>query len=186
MKKTVMVAGICLLMSGCRAVSDDAWYVNTGMYSAVSDGAAYSVMASSLKERHSSQHLIQYSLRPKPGMDFRDGLARHYASALMAIDVTGTSPGSLACVSGEIRYYGTEHYVNGRLAGDIIETIPLPRQSFRLEKNQPVIVTLPRDTVFVIELSTEQKMLNPALKVNATVDTHFRGDAVFRTASVPD
>lgn len=186
MKKPVMIAGICLLMSGCRAVSDNAWYVNTGMYSAVSDGAAYTIMASSLRARPSSQHLIQYSLRPKPGMDFRDDLARHYASALMAIDVTETSSGSLASVSGEIRYYDTEHYVNGRLNGDIIETIPLPRQSFRLEENQPVIVTLPRDTVFIIELSTEQKMLSPALKVNATVDSLFRGNAVFRTKSAPD
>lgn len=83
----------------------------------------------------------------------------------MNINLSETSAGGLVQVSGEIRYYDTEHYDNGKLTGDIIQTIPLTAQSIRLERNKPVTIHLPRDILFVIELSTEQKMLNPALKV---------------------
>lgn len=165
MKNFVLTAVTGMLISGCSAVPDGTRYVNTAIYSAVSDGAAYTVTASSLSKSQSSQHVIQYSLRPNPGADYKDKLDRLYATALMNINVTETSSGALVHVSGEIRYYGAEHYDNGQLTGDIIQTIYLPAQTVRLARDKPVTVSLPRYTVFVIELSTEQKMLNSALKV---------------------
>lgn len=165
MNKIFLTAVTGLLISGCSAVRDDSRYVNTAMFSAVSDGAAYTVTASGLGASQSSQHVIQYSLRPNPGTGYRDKLDRLYATALMNINLSKTSAGALVQVRGEIRYYDTEHYDNGKLTGDILQTILLTAQSIRLERNKPVTIPLPRDTLFVIELSTEQKMLNPALMV---------------------
>lgn len=46
MNKFFLTAVTGLLISGCSAVPDDSRYANTAMFSAVSDGAAYTVTAS--------------------------------------------------------------------------------------------------------------------------------------------
>lgn len=166
MKRSVLIAGICMIMSGCSAAPEDAWYVNTGMSSALSDGSAYSVTAASLKKEKHSRNVIQYSLRPNPGTAPRDKWGLRYTTVLMNIALTDIPPDQKADISGEIRYYGTERYNNGRLVGDIIQTIPIPVHSVRLVRNKPVTLILPRDIIFIIELSTEQKMLNSALAVS--------------------
>lgn len=166
MKRSVLIAGICMVMSGCSAAPDDVWYVNTGMFSDQSDGMAYSVTASSLVKKKNSRNVIQYSLRPNPGTAPRDKWGLRYTTVMINIALTDIPADQKADISGEIQCYGTERYNNGRLVGDIIQTIPIPAHSVRLERNKPITVILPRDIFFIIELSTERKMLNPSLAVS--------------------
>lgn len=161
MKKSTILLGLGLLLSGC---SSPVRYLNTEMHSAVSSGTAYTVPADSLQAQNNVRHVLLYSLRPEPGVRSGDELDRRYATARMYISLSEGRVARTAQVSGEINYYATERYENGRLVGDSVLRIPVPLQTVQLTPEHPVSLRLPRDIVLRMELSDKENILNPALR----------------------
>ncbi|WP_438401772.1 hypothetical protein [Enterobacter hormaechei] len=95
-------------------------------------------------KQDNTHNAILYALRPMPGKAFTSELDRKFAAATMYIDLSPGEKSRTAEISGEINYYDHERYVNARLVGDSIRTIPIAPKTIPLTLNKPFSINLPQ------------------------------------------
>jgi hypothetical protein len=152
------IAVLCLVLMGCSSVPSEnrTQYLRTEMQSPVSGPTTVTVTADSLLKKENTRHLILYALRPLPGKAFSSELDRKFAATTMYIDLSLGKGNRTAEISGEINYYDHERYVNARLVGDSVRTIPVVPQTFPLTLNKPVSINLPQGIHYSVMLTDSQ------------------------------
>ncbi|WP_037035633.1 hypothetical protein [Rahnella sp. WP5] len=149
----LILAGMVLIGCSSGEMEKKTLYLNTEMQSPVSRIAQITVPADTLIKENGVRHIILYSLRPTPGATFNDDLERKYTAANMYINLSPGKKSRTAQISGEINYYDTERYVNAKLVGDIVKSIPVPEKTINLTLDKPMVIELPRGMHFSVELS---------------------------------
>ncbi|EAP9533251.1 hypothetical protein ET449_18730 [Salmonella enterica] len=149
------IAVLCLALMGCSSVPSEyrTQYLRTEMQSPVSEPTTVTVTADSLLKKENSRHLIPYALRTLPGKVLTTELDRKFAAATMYIDLSPNNGNRTAEISGEINYYDHERYVNGRLVGDSVRTIPVAPQTIPLTLNVPFSISLPQGIHYSVMLT---------------------------------
>lgn len=152
------LAVLCLSLMGCSAVPSEnsAQYLRTEMQSPVSGATIITVTADSLMKQDNTHNAILYALRPMPGKAFTSELDRNFAAATMYIDLSPGEKSRTAEISGEINYYDHERYVNARLVGDSIRTIPIAPKTIPLTLNKPFSINLPQGIHYSVMLTDSQ------------------------------
>ncbi|VAE62551.1 Uncharacterised protein [Enterobacter hormaechei] len=158
MNRMTGIAVLCLALMGCSSAPSEnrTQYLRTEMQSPVSGPTTVTVTADSLLKKENSRHLILYALRPLPGKEFTTELDRKFATATMYIDLYPDKGNRTAEISGEINYYDHERYVNSRLVGDSIRTIPVAPQTIPLTLNIPFSINLPQGIHYSVMLTDSQ------------------------------
>lgn len=152
------IAVLCLALMGCNSVPSEnrTQYLITEMQSPVSGPTIVTVTADSLLKKDNSRHLILYALRPLPGKVVKTELDRKFAAATMYIDLSPDKGNRMAEISGEINYFDHEQYVNARLEGDSVRTIPVAPQTIPLKLNMPFSINLPQGINYSVTLTDNQ------------------------------
>lgn len=158
LNKMTGIAVLCLTLMGCSSDPSEnrMQYLRTEMQSPVSGPSTVTVNADNLLKKENSRHLILYPLRPLPGKEFTTELDRKFAAATMYIDLSPDKGNRTAEISGEINYYDHEQYVNARLVGDSVRTIPVAPQTITLTLNMPFSINLPQGIHYSIMLTDRQ------------------------------
>lgn len=155
MNRMTGISVLCLALMGCSSVPSEnrTQYLRTEMQSPVSGPTTVTVTTDSLLKKENSRHLILYALRTLPGKVFTTELDRKFAAATMYIDLSPNKGNRTAEISGEINYYDHERYVNGRLVGDSVRTIPIAPQTIPLTLNVPFSISLPQGIHYSVMLT---------------------------------
>ncbi|ELI8023022.1 hypothetical protein WFQ12_21655 [Yersinia enterocolitica] len=158
MNRMTGIAVLCLALMGCsyEPSENGMQYLRTEMQSTVSGPTTVTVTTDSLLKKENTRHLILYALRPLPGKEFSSELDRKFAAATMYIDLSPGRGNRTAEISGEINYYDHERYVNSRLVGDSLRTIPVAPQTIPLTLNKPVSINLPQGIHYSVILTDSQ------------------------------
>jgi hypothetical protein len=146
-----------LLLTGCSSqlTHNKTLYLKTEMQSSVSGKAGYTDPVDSLLKESRVRHFRFYSLGPLPGKTYHDELDRTYTAVIMYIDLVKGKAGYTAEISGDINYYDTQRYVNGKLVGDVIKSVPIPLKTVTLGDQKTLSVELPRGIRFTAQLSED-------------------------------
>lgn len=152
------VAVLSLTLMGCSSMPSEnrTQYLITEMRSPVSGPTTVTVTAESLLKKDNTRNLLLYALRPLPGKVFTSDLDRKFAAATIYIDFYPHKGNSTAEISGEINYYDHERYVNARLVGDSIRTIPIAPKTIPLTLNKPFSINLPQGIHYSVMLTDSQ------------------------------
>lgn len=158
MNRMTGIVVLCLVLMGCSSVPSEnrTQYLRTEMQSPVSGPTTVTVTADSLLKKENTRHLILYALRPLPEKVFSSELGRQFAAATMYIHLSPGIGNRTAEISGEINYYDHERYVNARLVGASVRTIPVASQTFPLTLNKPVSINLPQGIHYSVMLTDSQ------------------------------
>ncbi|GKV75315.1 hypothetical protein PEC106568_04890 [Pectobacterium carotovorum subsp. carotovorum] len=158
MKRMTEITVLCLALMGCSSVPSEnrTQYLRTEMQSTVSGPTTVTMTADSLLKKENTRHLILYALRPLPGKVLTSELDRKFAAATMYIDLSPNKGNRTAEISGEINYYDYERYVNARLIGDSVMTIPVAPQTIPLTLNKPFPINLPQGIHYSVMLTDSQ------------------------------
>ncbi|MDA5483238.1 hypothetical protein PGS49_21735 [Yersinia intermedia] len=158
MSRMTGIAVLCLALMGCSSEPSEnrTHYLRTEMQSPVSGPTTVTVTTDSLLKKENTRHLILYALRPLPGKAFSSELDRKFAAATMYMDLSPGKGNRTAEISGEINYYDHERYVNARLVGDSVRTIPVAPQTIPLALNKPVSINLPQGIHYSVMLTDSQ------------------------------
>ncbi|QZY97842.1 hypothetical protein [Pantoea dispersa] len=97
---------------------------------------------------------------PATGGNRTDGLhepltERKYNATTLYIDLVENHGGYKAEISGVINYYDTQRYVNGKLIGDVIESVPVPPVAVQLNSEKSVNIELPRGIRFTAQITDD-------------------------------
>ncbi|MGM3182585.1 hypothetical protein [Dickeya oryzae] len=149
----VLISG--LLLAGCSAQrsSEKTLYLKTEMQSSVSNVAENSEQVDSLLKEDRVRHIRMYGLQPLAGKIYHDDFDKKYTAVFMYIDMIKDRNGYTAVISGSIDYYDTQRYVNGKLVGDVIKSVPIPTKNIVFEDRKAVSIELPRGIRFTAQLS---------------------------------
>lgn len=158
MNRMTGIAVLCLALMGCSSMPSEnrTQYLRTEMQSPVSGPTTVTVTADSLLKKDNTRNILLYALRPLPGKVFTSDLDRKFAAATIYIDLYEDKGNSTAEISGEINYYDHEQYVNARLVGGIVRTIPLAPQAIPLTLNKPLSISLPHGIHYSVMLTDSQ------------------------------
>lgn len=158
MNRMTGIAVLSLALMGCSSMPSEnrTQYLRTEMQSLLSRPTTVTVTADSLLKKDNTRNFLLYALRPLPGKVFSSDLDRKFAAATIYIGLYPVKGNSTAEISGEINYYDHEQYLNARLVGDIVRTIPLAPQTIPLTLNKPLSTSLPQDIHYSVMLTDNQ------------------------------
>lgn len=154
---TSLTLAAAVLLTGCatKPQSSAPLYLKTEMQSPVSGKAGYTDPVLSYIKEDNVRHIRLYSLSPLPGKQFHDALERKYNATTLYIDLVENHGGYKAEISGVINYYDTQRYVNGKLIGDVIESVPVPPVAVQLNSEKSVNIELPRGIRFTAQITDD-------------------------------
>ncbi|QZY97620.1 hypothetical protein [Pantoea dispersa] len=154
---TRLTLAAAVLLTGCATQPQYSHplYLKTEMQSPVSVKAVITDSVLSYIKEDNVRHIRLYSLPPLPGKQFHDTLERKYNATTLYIDLVENNGGYKAEISGVINYYDTQRYVNGKLVGDVIESVPVPPVTVQLNSEKSVNIELPRGIRFTAQITDD-------------------------------
>lgn len=154
---TSLTLAAAVLLTGCatKPQSSAPLYLKTEMQSPVSGKAGYTDPVLSYIKEDKIRHIRLYPLLPLPGKQFHDALERKFNATTLYIDLVKNNEGYKAEISGEINYYDSQRYVNGKLVGDVIESVPVPPVAVQLNSEKSVNIELPRGIRFTAQITDD-------------------------------